>query len=225
MRPLSRSTLSWISLAVLTACAPRSAVFVTPSSSIHTPFPPSHPVLASNTPYAFPVGPATGSLASTYPNPTVVQFDGTGSNDYGAGAQGNIVAQETVLGSGTTAPVGATVITAQTTNGTTFVTCASRTPSTNTISDWSVSILGIDVTTASPITGHFYRADLLFTSIRGTGAPTLSPSTPAAQNVRSSSLAATVEITIATNTIEVQVEGVASTTIDWSCILQEQRVQ
>jgi len=107
-----------------------------------------------------------------------------------------------------------------------FVTIASFTPPTNSAGDWSVTLLGLDVTGAPPVPGNFYRADVTFSHVRAAGAPTLYPATPAATNVVSNGTGSTyaVQVVLSGNIIEIQVAGNAATDVDWSVIGQLQAV-
>lgn len=169
-----------------------------------------------------------GSLEGTASSATVKTVDGTGTTtDFGtSGATCPIAATETVLASGSSVPVLAIVAPAATTDGTTWVTAATYTPVANTLADFSISVLGLDKT-ASPIGGDFYRADIVFDAMcSGSSAPTLSPGTPVAANVRSSGAGSTyaVQIVVSGGNVLILVKGAASTNVSWSVIGQGQLV-
>jgi hypothetical protein len=131
-----------------------------------------------------------------------------------------------VLASGNTYTVKGFVGEITTTNATP-TTIASFTPADNSAGDWSVSVLGLDVTGAPPINGGFYRADLTFTATRvGAAAPTLTPSSPSPANVRDSGSGAafSVSASVVGNAIVIAVTGAAATDVDWSVIGQLQTV-
>jgi hypothetical protein len=144
-----------------------------------------------------------------------------------AGTRIPITSTETVLDSGGTNPVQGAVGGATTTDGATFVTLFSFTPPANSGDDWSVSLIGIDVTGAPPISGDFSRSDIQFSSTRiASAAPTLFPSVPAVANTQSSGGGSTyaVQVVVSTNTLLVQVRGAAAKTVHWRGVAQRMPV-
>jgi hypothetical protein len=156
----------------------------------------------------------------------VTQITGDGTNEFTSdGYQIKILSTESILGAETSNAVKGAVGGITTTDGVTWTTIFSFTPTGNTGNDWLISLIGLDVTN-SPIDGYFYRADLQFTTITATGTPpVLYPATPAPLNVQSNgSGTCSVQVIISSNTVEIQVLGKASTTIDWSGSLQNMLV-
>jgi len=147
------------------------------------------------------------------------------TNDFSAtGTRLDIVPKELVLGANTLVPLRNFVSSAQTTSAS-FVTIASYTIPTNSLADWSFTVLGWNVTGGTP-DGYYYRADFVFKSSRLTGAPTLTPSSPTATNVVSNGggSAYSAQVILSTNLMSVQVSGAAAKTINWSCIGKYQKV-
>lgn len=180
---------------------------------------------------------ATGNSGATGATGSTGSTGGTGAgfilagppDDFGngAGTIAKLAATETILGNGTAAPVPSFTEAATTVDGATFVDIAVFTPAANSGNDWNVTVMGLDVTGAPPITGDFYRADIPFSATRiGAAAPVLNLATPAAINVRSSGAgsAYTVQAVVVGNAIHIQVRGNAATTVHWSAIGQVQVV-
>jgi hypothetical protein len=163
----------------------------------------------------------TGAGFTAFSPPALpsIQASAPTSGVTGTGARITIGATETVLAAGQTYSVRGGAGPAVTTDGSTQVTIFSFTTPANTGTDWSVSLMGLDVTGAPPISGDFYRADLTFSTTRiGTAAPVLTPTTPAAANPQNSGGGSTyaVQAVISGNAVLVQVKGATNKTVHWS---------
>lgn len=136
---------------------------------------------------------------------------------------GNVLslgASETTLGHGSPCPVydftnGSMTVT--TTDGTTWVHAIPDTTDygfdTAISFDVHVDLSAIDTAGG----GAFYRASLDFTVVYdSTGAAVLYPATPTATDVRSNGPTLAVEAVLVSNILQVNVQGAASTTHNWS---------
>jgi hypothetical protein len=145
---------------------------------------------------------------------------GTANEFTGVGTLTNIISTEIVVASNINQPVKSSVCTITTTNATT-TTIASFTPTADTVVDWNISFVAVNTNYG----GEFYRADMSFTTVT-TPSLTMYPTTPAPVNIRTAlgGFNYSVSAAISGSAVQISVTGVASTTINWSCILQTQIV-
>lgn len=157
--------------------------------------------------------------ASVWVSVPLLSAGGQADDLSAAGTLVSLSVTETVLGANTWAATRGGVGTAITTDGTTQVTILTCLCPANSGNDWNVSLMGIDVTGAPPISGDFYRGDLQFSTMRvGSAAPTISPSSPSAANVQSSGggSAYAIQAAVSGNSVVVQVKGATGKTVHWS---------
>jgi hypothetical protein len=93
----------------------------------------------------------------------------------------------------------------------------------STMYDYVVTVVGLDSTD-----GYGYRADFSFSYQRiASAAPTVVGASPVPLNVRASTGAVSWgggSIALSTNSVIVQVQGIASRTIDWNCSVNRIKV-
>lgn len=166
----------------------------------------------------FQVKQLLGDVINAPSSNAVISITGTGTNSYtSSGTNVNVAATETVIASGSTAPVKSSAGTVNTTDGTTWVTISSWIPGTSTVEDLFVTLAARSATND----GYYYRGDIFFTVSRtGSSAPVFNPSVPSVSNVRSNGNVLAVRINLSTNTVQIQVQGFASNTYHWSCLEQ-----
>jgi hypothetical protein len=151
----------------------------------------------------------TGDVTATGPG----SVTGTVNSISGASSI-PITATETVLNSSGTNPVNS-IIYSQTTTNSTSTTAVSIAMAASSASRFIVNVLGVDTGGA----GDLYSADYEFLVQRaGSSAATLNPSTPAAYNILTNGSGSSMNSSVAlsTNTLQISVTGLASTTIHWS---------
>lgn len=165
-----------------------------------------------------------GDLSATTNTAQIVtKVSGSGStDDFGnAGATANISASETIFNSNSTAPIISETFTATTTS-TTAVTIGTFAPVSNSINDFSVSLVGFNTSN----NGDFYRGDLNFTVWDTAGTLTMTPSSPSASNVRSAGSGSTyvISASVSGSNVLIQVAGNAATTVHWSSAIQIMKI-
>jgi hypothetical protein len=178
----------------------------------------------------------TGSVTASGPGAsaaTVVQVDGTGTATIvDGGTAANIVATQTAFASGNKNAVYSARQRVQTTDGTTAVICCQYTPTNDEVDRWNVTITARDAQGdgGSEKYGSFGTGDMSFVSNRfGSGAPTLSPSTPVQINIGGAGFSdgavwnMTLAAVVSTSTVLIEVTGVRGynpITVDCSCEAQ-----
>jgi hypothetical protein len=153
-----------------------------------------------------PIGPAGGSLGGTYPNPTVVQFDG-------AGGIAPIVASQVHTATGTNHEVIDDSAHFASPDGAPHVAYTEPAPAAATAYDYIITALGVLAN------GDAYRADFFFSAQRiAAAAESLIGAAPLALNVRTNggggAYSATVTQTGANGASQVNVTGVAG--VEWT---------